>query len=168
MHFLFHSLHLSIDYLCLGLYSFYLVPLPLLCRSVLHPQIQPYIVPPCALLLSLLSVPWPRAGLTAGLRSSALWALKRLITWACGHYLRVAGGNVTLPCFCCFRFTFDPGIVPALPGPHDKHIPISTTSHFLSLSSHSLASFLGFIEGRFRSPSSCSLAPPALNWYKWR
>lgn len=51
---------------------------------------------------------WPQPGLTGGLCYPALWALKRLITWAYWRYLRVARGNVTLPCFCCFRSTFDP------------------------------------------------------------
>lgn len=51
--------------------------------------------------------PWPRPGLTAGLRCPAPWALKRLITWAWRHYLRVVGGNVTLSCFCCFGSTSD-------------------------------------------------------------
>lgn len=168
MHFSFSSFHLPIDYLCLGLFSFYLVLFPHLCYSFPHPQIHGCILPPCALLLSLLSVPWPQPGLTGGLCSSALWALKRLITWACGHYLRVARGNVTLLCFCCFRSTFDPGIVPFFPSPHDKHNLISTTSHFLLLSSHLLYSFRSFSKAHFRSPSSCSLAPPGLNWYKWR
>lgn len=121
----------------------------------------------CLYYLCYLS-PWPRPGLTWGLRYSALWALKRLITWACRRYLRVARGNVTLACFCCFWSTFDPGIVsPSLPSPHDKHILISTTSPFL-FPHTSLSSFLSFREGRLTSPSSCSLAPLALNWYKWR
>ena len=136
-----------------------------------HPQIhRQYIVPPCALLLSLLSVPWLWPGLTGGLRYSALWALKRLITWACGHYLRVARGNVTLPCFCCFRSTFDPGIVLPSPACCDKHILISTASHFLSLSSHLLSSSLlsSFFRGPIQILHHAVWPLRALNWYKWR
>lgn len=116
MHFSFSFLHLPIDYLCQGLFSFYLVLFSHLC----------YCVPPSldtpvhcssmctSIISSICPLTWP--GLTGGLHySEALWALKRLITWACGHYLRVARGIVMFPCFCCFRSTLDPGIIPPFP-----------------------------------------------------
>lgn len=76
--------------------------------------------------------PWPRPGLTPGSRCLAPWALKRLITWACGHYLRVAGGNVTVPCFCCFGSTSDPPRIVSVSLPLRSHV---TASSFLPLNS---------------------------------